>query len=81
MKRKPKAPVVPKLPAHFTENLAKVAKGLHQKPIHTNFVKKWSISEEEASALLQYLFDTGMITMKWLPEHRTLCFLEKELLN
>lgn len=45
--------------------------------IDKKIAKEWSISEEECIELLQYLFNKGIITLKWLPEQNVLCFFEK----
>ena len=72
---------MPKLPKTFTDNLDAIARGLHGRPIEANFARDWKISDKDAKDLLQYLFDTNMIAMKWLPEKRRLCFIKKELVN
>jgi MarR-like DNA-binding transcriptional regulator SgrR of sgrS sRNA len=74
-------PSMPKLPKTFTDNLAAIAAGLHGKPIESNFAREWKISDKNAKDLLQYMHDTGMIAMKWLPERGALCFIKKELPN
>ncbi|MBE9599552.1 hypothetical protein [Pedobacter sp. MC2016-24] len=81
MKKNTKVPVMPTLPKHFTDSMEKVANQVHGRSISDKFAKEWNISEEQSSALLQYLFDTGAITMKWLPEKGQLCFLKNELPN
>jgi hypothetical protein len=80
MKRKTKSSM-PKLPETFTDNLEAIARGLHGRPIETNFAREWKIEEKDAVQLLQYMYDTNLITMKWLPEKRALCFIRKELPN
>lgn len=81
MKKRPEVPILPKLPKHFTDSLQKVVKRIHGRSISNDYAKEFNLSKDEASALLQYLFDTGMVTMKWLPEQNSLCFIEKELSN
>ncbi|WP_316811452.1 hypothetical protein [Pedobacter heparinus] len=74
-------PKMPKLPKSFTDNLEAIAKGLHGRPISANFAREWKIAEKEATEMLQYLSDTNMIDIKWLPEKSALCFIKKELPN
>lgn len=74
-------PKLPKLPKHFTGNLESVASELHGKRISSSFAKAWKLTERESNELVQHLIETGMITILWLPEKESLCFLRKELPN
>lgn len=70
-----------KIPKGFSGNLEAIAAGLHGRPIESNFSREWKIAEKDATELLQYMHDTGMIGIKWLPEKSALCFIKKELAN
>lgn len=81
MIRKPKNPVMPKLPKRITDNLYGAAAVVQGRVLGANFASDWKLSNDDARDLLQYLYDIDYITLRWSKEKRTLLFLRKELPN
>ena len=81
MKKKPNTEILRKLPKGVTENLDAISRKLHGKPLSTSFAAGLKITEEDAQDLLQYLYDIGMITLKWLPEKGQLCIIRRQMVN
>lgn len=63
------------------QNLEAIVKSLCGKSIQSAYKEELKLSQKEADELIQHLIDTGMLTIKWLPEKETLCFVKKELVN
>jgi hypothetical protein len=81
MKKKLNTEILKKLPKGVTENLDAISRRLHGRPLSTGFAKEQNISEEDARDLIQYMYDIGMITLKWIPEKGQLCIIRKQIVN
>lgn len=81
MKKKPNTEILKKLPKGVTENLDAISRQLHGKPLSTGFAKELKIGEQDAQDLIQYMYDIGMITLKWIPEKGRLCVIRKQMVN
>ena len=67
----------PKLPEAFTDNLEAIAAGLHGRPVNVNFAHEWKITDKDCKDLLEFMHQSGMIGITWLPEKNARCFVKK----
>lgn len=65
---------MPKLPKQFKDNIEQIAAGLHGRPISIDWAAEWKISHANCILLLEYLYKTGIVEIKWLPEQQQMCF-------
>lgn len=79
--KKPNTEILKKLPKGITDKLDAISKELHGKPLSTSFAKGLKIGEQDAQDLLQYMYDIGMITLKWIPEKGQLCVIRRQMVN
>ena len=81
MMKKPNTEILKKLPKGITENLDAISRKLHGKPLSRGFARELKIDEQDAHDLLQYMYDIGMITIKWIPEKGQLCVIRRQMVN